>query len=63
MSLLFEALEAARWRGISDQAYDALARDEKARMIAHYRTAMRLEAVVAWEQAKEIRRAQRRRGR
>jgi len=60
MSLLFEALEAARWRGLTDQAFDALSRQDKARVIAHYRTAVRLEAVIAWEQAKAIRRQTRR---
>lgn len=57
-SALFEALEAARWRGISDAAFDALTRDEQARLLAHYRVSTRLEAVVAWEQAKELRRRQ-----
>ncbi len=60
MSLLFESLEAARWRGLSDAEYDALDKDGKARVIAHYRTAMRLDAVIAWEQAKELRRARKR---
>jgi Tfp pilus assembly protein PilN len=55
-SALFEALEAARWRGLTDPEYDALSLDDKARLIAHYRTATRLEAVAAWEQAKELRR-------
>ena len=53
---LFEALEAARWRGISDVEYDTLTRDEQARLLAHYRVSTRLDAVVAWEQAKELRR-------
>lgn len=56
---LFEALEAARWRGISDAAFEALDRDAQARLIAHYRVSTRLEAVAAWEQAKEIRRRNR----
>ena len=55
-SLLFEALEAARWRGLSDQAFDALALEDKARVIAHYRVSTRLEAVVAWAQAREVKR-------
>lgn len=55
-SQVFEALEAARWRGLSDRAYDALGRDGQARLLAHYRVSTRLEAVVAWAQAKEMRR-------
>lgn len=46
-SLLFEALEAARWRGLSDRAYDALDIDAKARLIAHYRVHHQIEAVLA----------------
>ena len=56
-SPLFEALEAARWRGLSDAEYDALAVDEKARVLAHYRVHTHLRAVVEWEQAKELRRS------
>lgn len=55
-SALFEALEAARWRGISDAAYDTLPLAEQARLLAHYRVSTRLDAVVAWEQAREMRR-------
>lgn len=49
ISLLFESLEAARWRGISDQDYDTLPIEDKARLIAHYRTHMQIQAVEAWE--------------
>lgn len=59
VSLLFEALEACRWRGLTDTEYEALDLDGQARLIAHYRTATRLEAVGAWEQAKELRRLRR----
>ena len=52
--MLFASLEAARWRGLSDAAYDALDVQEQARLIAHYRTAMQFAAVEAWEQAREI---------
>lgn len=55
-SALFEALEAARWRGLTDAEFDALDRDAQARLLAHYRVSTRLEAVAAWEQAKELRR-------
>lgn len=44
-SLLFEALSAARWRGISDVEYDALPIEDKARLIAFYRTTMQIAAV------------------
>lgn len=55
-SQVFEALEAARWRGISDAAYDALDVQDKARLIAHYRVSTRLAAIEAWEQVREIKR-------
>lgn len=47
MSLLYEALAAARWRGISDAEYEAMDVDEQARLIAFYRTSMQIIAVEA----------------
>lgn len=38
---------AARWRGLSDEAMDALPLDSQGRILAAYRTAQRLEAVQA----------------
>ncbi|KPV48012.1 hypothetical protein SE17_40355, partial [Kouleothrix aurantiaca] len=45
----YELLEAARWRGLTWQDFDALEGDDQALIIAHYRTAQRLAAVDAWE--------------
>jgi hypothetical protein len=56
-SLFFESLEAARWRGIDDLAWDSLGADDKARLIAHYRVHMQIEAVLAQEQARKHKRA------
>lgn len=50
---LFEILEAARWRGYSDQAFGDLSPFEQARIVAHYRCHMQLEAVIADAQMKK----------
>lgn len=39
-------LEAAKWRGISDEAFTDLEPDDMARIIAHWETAMQLQAVL-----------------
>jgi len=44
-SLSFELILAARWRGLTDEAMDALPQENQARVLAAYRTAMLLEAV------------------
>lgn len=59
-SLFFESLEAARWRGIDDLTWDSLGPDDKARLIAHYRTHQQIEAVLAHEQARQAKRQARR---
>jgi hypothetical protein len=50
---LFETLEAAKWRGYTDQEFAALSAFEQARIIAHYRCHFQLEAVIADAQAKK----------
>lgn len=45
----YELLRAARWRGLSWQAFDALSSDEQALTIAEYRIEMRYQAVDSWE--------------
>jgi hypothetical protein len=44
-SLNFELVLAARWRGLSDEHFEALPLEGQARTLAAYRTAMQLEAV------------------
>jgi len=44
-SLNFELILAARWRGLSDAAMEALTIEDQGRVLAAYRTAMHLEAV------------------
>lgn len=44
---LFEAMEAAHWRGYSDQAFADLSPYEQARIVAHYRCHFQLDAVIA----------------
>jgi len=39
-------LEAAHWRGISDEDFESLEADEMARIIAHWETSMQLQAVL-----------------
>lgn len=52
-SSLFELMEAAHWRGYSDQAFAALSPFEQARVVAHYRCHHQLEAVIADAQMKK----------
>lgn len=47
--------EAARWRGLSDEAMADLDGDRQARIIAHWETAMQIEAIVSWERVKRRR--------
>lgn len=54
-NLLFEMILAARWRGLSDEQFEALPPDGQARILAAYRTAMRIDAIIA----DEIRQSQR----
>lgn len=49
-------MEAAHWRGLSDQAFADLTPFEQARVIAHYRAHHQLEAVVAQAQMNEAQR-------
>jgi hypothetical protein len=49
---LFEQMEAAHWRGLSDQEFSDLSVFEQARVVAHYRAHHQLEAVVADAQMK-----------
>jgi hypothetical protein len=51
--LLFECMEAAHWRGLSDEAFAALIPFEQARVIAHYRAHHQLEAVLAQQQQRD----------
>lgn len=44
-NLTFELILAARWRGLTDEYFDALPLESQARTLAAYRTAMHLEAV------------------
>ena len=44
---LYERMEAARWRGYSDAAFDQLSQFEQARIVAHYRCHYQLEACIA----------------
>lgn len=50
---VFEVLEAARWRGLSDEAFAALDPHDQARIVAHYRAHHQLEAVIAQAQARD----------
>lgn len=40
-------LEAARWRGVSDEAFIAMDGDDAARIVAHWETAQQIEAVLS----------------
>lgn len=55
--------EAARWRGLSDAAMDALDLTAQARVVAHYEAAHEIAAVEAWEQERARRRKDRARAR
>ena len=50
---VFEVLEAAHWRGLTDAQFDALDPLEQARIVAHYRAHHQLEAVVAQAQTRD----------
>jgi hypothetical protein len=52
-SALFEQMEAAHWRGLTDEHYASLLPFEQARIVAHYRTHMQLEAVIAQQQQRD----------
>lgn len=52
-SLLFETIMAARWRGLSDAQFEALPPDGQARILAAYRTASRIEAIITYESIRE----------
>jgi hypothetical protein len=45
-SFSFALLEAARWRGISDEEIEGLDRTQLARLIAYWETVMQLQAVL-----------------
>jgi hypothetical protein len=51
-SLFFEWLEAAHWRGLTWEAFCELDGSDQSLVIAHYRTHMQLEAVIAADAAK-----------
>lgn len=48
-TLLFEMIMAARWRGLTDEQFDALPPDAQARTLAAYRTAMRIDTILTQE--------------
>lgn len=52
-SLLFECMEAAHWRGLTDEQFALLIPFEQARIIAHYRAHHRLESVIAQQQQRD----------
>jgi hypothetical protein len=52
-SYLLEMIFAARWRGLSDEQFEALSIDSQARTIAAYRVSHQIEAVLATEQARK----------
>ena len=54
-SLSFEMILAGRWRGISDEAMDALPVSRQIMILAAHRTAMMLEAVQAHHPIEERR--------
>lgn len=52
-SLLFECMEAAHWRGLTDQQFAEMDPFEQARVVAHFRTHHQLEAVIAQQQQRD----------
>lgn len=48
----FEQEEAARWRGLTPKQWDALDGEDQSRIVAHYRAATMLEAVIAFKTPK-----------
>lgn len=48
----FEWEEAARWRGYKSEEFALLDGEAQSRIVAHYRAAMQLEAVITNEQRK-----------
>ena len=59
-SRVFEIVEAAHWRGLTDEQFEALDPLVQARVVAHYRTHHQLEAVIAQAQARDAEARQRR---
>lgn len=57
---LYEVMEAARWRGLTDAQFDALDADSQARIVAHFRVHHQLEAVIAQAQQREAEARQKR---
>ena len=51
--MLFECMEAAHWRGLTDEQFAALTPFEQARIVAHFRSHHQLEAVVAQQQQRD----------
>jgi len=45
-------LDAARWRGVSDEDFIAMDGDDAARMVAHWETAQQIEAVLSRQRRK-----------
>lgn len=56
-SLFFETLQALHWKRMSEREFDALSPEEKAIVIAHYRTHMQIEAVIAKDMERKRRQA------
>ena len=46
-------MEAAHWRGLTDEQFAELVPFEQARSVAHYRAHHRLEAVIAQQQQRD----------
>ena len=57
---LFEIMEAARWRGLSDAQFEALDALDQARLVAHFRVHHQLEAVIAQAQQRDAEARQKR---
>lgn len=51
--MLFECMEAAHWRGLSDEQFAVLTPFEQARIVAHYRAHHQLESVLAQQQQRD----------
>lgn len=54
-SAVFEWLEAAHWDGYTKEAFEDLNGERQSLIVAHYRTHMQIEAVLAQEQARKAR--------
>lgn len=46
-------MEAAHWRGLTDQQFAEMPPFEQARVVAHFRTHHQLEAVIAQQQQRD----------